>query len=290
MKNYEKYLHSFGYRISTVTAIANTTKQFLSWCTGQNINPINVVYTDVMSYLEFVSEKTTNHRTISGKVQAVRVYYNYLIRKSMVDINPVKDLQIRNRIKRVPKNNLKYEQLIELYQNLSGKGITGKRNKIMLGLMIYQGFNTAELTEVEVKDVNIHEGIIYIPQTGRANSRTLKLEAQQVMEIQNYIRQYRPMLLAMHKKKSNKLILSAGKGKKLNNTCFALLNTLRKVNPQIKSIHQIKAAVMNHWLKKYSTRQVQYMAGHRYVSSTEIYSTKKIESLQEQLEKLMPEI
>lgn len=68
------------------------------------------------------------------------------------------------------------------------------------------------------------------------------------------------------------------------------MSEMRKVNPQIKNIKQIRASVISYWLKQHHIRQVQYMTGHRYVSSTQTYSTKKIESLQEQVEKLMPEL
>ena len=42
-------------------------------------------------------------------------------------------------------------------------------------------------------------------------------------------------------------------------------------NPQVKSPKQIRASVISWWLKNYNLRQVQYMATHKYVSSTERY-------------------
>lgn len=290
MKKLGYYLHAKGYRLNTIRGIESGIKKFLQWCEHKKINPINATYTDVVNYMQAVQQMTSNKRTLSGKLQAVKVYYNYLIRESEVEVNPVHDLQIRNRVKQAPKNLLKFETLQEIYKSCTGAGTTGKRNRVMVGLMIYQGLNTGELTALEVRDVNIHEGKIYIPQTGRANPRTLKLEAHQVIEIQNYIKQTRPLLVAMHKKRTDKLLVSAGGGSKLNNTSTALMNEIRKIYPQVKNVKQIRASVISHWLKQYHIRQVQYMTGHRYVSSTEHYSTKKIEGLQEQLEKLMPEI
>lgn len=290
IKNFEKFLHAKGYRLNTVHSISGGARLFLKWCEENKIKPREVIYSDILNYLESVQQRTQNKRTLSGKIQAVRIYYNFLIQQSEIDSNPVRDLQIRNTVKRIPRNILKFEKLEELYHSCTGEGTAGKRNRIMIGLMIYQGTGTGELAALEVKDVNIHEGKIYIPSVGRTNSRTLKLEAHQVIEIQNYIKQTRPLLLAMNKRKSDKLFVSTGKGKKLNNTCFRLMSEMRKVNPQIKNIKQIRASVISHWLKQYHIRQVQYMTGHRYVSSTQTYSTKKIESLQEQVEKLMPEL
>lgn len=42
------------------------------------------------------------------------------------------------------------------------------------------------------------------------------------------------------------------------------------------------------WLTQYNIREVQYMAGHRYISSTERYVQDDLENLQEIIESLHP--
>jgi len=290
MQDFQKYLHQFGYRINTIRGTLSGTKNFLEWCKTNKVNANEASYTDLFNYLENIQKITPNKRTISAKIQAVRVYYNYLIKQSIRETNPLTDLRIKNTVRLLPHNIIKHEKLQEIYHSCKGEGVTGKRNRIMVGLMIWQAISTGELTAIEVNDIKIHEGKIYIPQVGRTNSRTLKLEAHQIIELQNYIQKTRPLLLAMSKKQSDKLIVSVGIGHQLNNTCAALLKEVRRTHPEIKNTKQIRASVISHWLKHCPIRQVQYMIGHRYVSSTERYSTKKIESLQDQLEKLMPDI
>jgi integrase/recombinase XerD len=46
--------------------------------------------------------------------------------------------------------------------------------------------------------------------------------------------------------------------------------------------------MITHWLKHYNLRQVQYMAGHKYVSSTERYQQNNLDKLQGQVEKYHP--
>jgi len=48
------------------------------------------------------------------------------------------------------------------------------------------------------------------------------------------------------------------------------------------------ASVIINWLKHYNLREVQYMASHRYVSSTERCRTDNLEDLQKELEKYYP--
>ena len=51
---------------------------------------------------------------------------------------------------------------------------------------------------------------------------------------------------------------------------------------------QVRTSVITHWLKQYNLREVQYMAGHRYVSSTEAYLVNQIDDLQADIDKFHP--
>ena len=57
---------------------------------------------------------------------------------------------------------------------------------------------------------------------------------------------------------------------------------------EIRNAKQIRSSVITHWLKNHNLRQVQYMAGHKYVSSTERYQMNNLDKLQGQLEKYHP--
>jgi integrase/recombinase XerD len=50
----------------------------------------------------------------------------------------------------------------------------------------------------------------------------------------------------------------------------------------------IRATVLAEWLKTIDIRTVQYMAGHRYVSSTERYYVMNLEELKDSLNKYHP--
>ncbi len=67
-----------------------------------------------------------------------------------------------------------------------------------------------------------------------------------------------------------------------------LFKKLRRINLNIKNAHQIRASVITHWLKLHNIREVQYMAGHRYISSTERFLEDSIENLQEMIDNLHP--
>ena len=51
----------------------------------------------------------------------------------------------------------------------------------------------------------------------------------------------------------------------------------------MKSASQLRQREITEWLKVKDLRTVQYMAGHRYVSTTERYQSNNLEDLEEAL-------
>jgi site-specific recombinase XerD len=150
----------------------------------------------------------------------------------------------------------------------------------MLGMMIYQGLSSGEVSKLELTDVKLEEAKVYVPSVARSNSRTLKLESVQILQLQKYITQVRAVLMAMKGDncQSDTLFVSSGEGNRLDNSLTRLMRAARKLNPSIKNPKQIRASVITHWLTIYNIREVQYMSGHRYVSSTERYRTDLLEN------------
>lgn len=67
-----------------------------------------------------------------------------------------------------------------------------------------------------------------------------------------------------------------------------LFNSLKKYYPELHDARQIRQSVIIHWIGHYNLRQVQYMAGHRYVSITERYRMDGIADLQKELARYHP--
>jgi len=67
-----------------------------------------------------------------------------------------------------------------------------------------------------------------------------------------------------------------------------LLKHLRRINPAVKNLDQLRASVITHWVKVYDLRKAQYMAGHRWVGSTEAYKEQLLDELQADVKKFHP--
>ena len=103
-----------------------------------------------------------------------------------------------------------------------------------------------------------------------------------------YTLQVRQAILAGNPKETKQLLLTKGSSDHLQNAIQKLLEKLKKKHKEIENLKQIRASVITGWLKVYNLREVQYMAGHRYVSSTESYLINDLEDLKEDINKYHP--
>jgi len=116
----------------------------------------------------------------------------------------------------------------------------------------------------------------------------MKLEAHQVMDMYDYVLQARPKILKESKQQTNKLLVSPSGGTLVSNFIARLMIRVKEINPSVKNANQVRASVITKWLKSYNLREVQYLAGHRYISSTENYLQNDMEGLAEEINKYHP--
>ena len=67
-----------------------------------------------------------------------------------------------------------------------------------------------------------------------------------------------------------------------------LKRLLRQLCPRYRNFIQVRASVITCWIKQHGLRKAQYLAGHRYISSTEHYLHNDFEQLQNDLDLFHP--
>lgn len=180
------------------------------------------------------------------------------------------------------------EDLYYSYQTEKGNPLSRKRNKIMLGLFVYQGVTTSNLQRLQVEDVQLYKGKLDVLGTKKSNGRILELKPWQLMEFMEYINEIRPRILEQTDKETEQLFLPLGSSLKLQNSLAKITKELKAINHIFIDTKQIRTSVIVNWLKQYNLRKVQYLAGHRYISSTERYQQDDLESLHKTINTFHP--
>jgi integrase/recombinase XerD len=76
--------------------------------------------------------------------------------------------------------------------------------------------------------------------------------------------------------------------KKSSEMVSRIISQVRWIDPEVTGSRQIRSSVIMGWLKQYNIRQVQYMAGHKSIRSTESYRLQDLTDLTRQLELFHP--
>lgn len=296
LKKFEVYLRSKRYALDTIRQTRNYAGVYLSWLDSINQEAEEIDYS---RFTDFVFQLKKNKSLNLSKriILAVRHYYESL----EIDINPAWGVHIKSKRASVLNDVVEYKSLMKLYEDYQSTTDRQKRNKMILGILIYQGISTGELQKLEVSHVKLSQGKIYIPSHGQGNSRTLSLDAMQLLELQEYINQVRPRMLSSieserpgRKPKAinpiikERLFFSESGNHIIKQSLYHMFRSIKKTYPKINSGKIIRSTVIAHWLKTKDIRIVQYMAGHRWVSSTERYDLRNLESLKSSLNKYHP--
>jgi len=303
LETFKQYLIAKGYSQSTAKGTLRDVTYFIKWMQINNLEFSILNYNDVTAYLSDMQKRNVTTRTQQSNLINIKHYLNYLVQADLITHNPVAALLLKNTKRKTVYHIFSPEELESIYKNYQtdikkhlvappqqANELARKRNKVMLGLIIYQGLNAEDLHHVEVKHLQLREGKIHITAKRRSNERVLTLQPNQIFELYDYINDTRKAILQHTKQVTDKLIVAVRTSSSIQNAIQLLLSKLREDNPRIKNLDQLRASVITNWLKQYNKRKVQYMAGHRYVSSTEAYEANNIEALQEDVEKYYPVI
>ena len=165
-----------------------------------------------------------------------------------------------------------------------------ERNKVMLGLMVFQGLESGTLKALEIHHINLEKGIINVPSTTehKLNPRKLSLESVQIIPLQEYINHTRTQIIKLNKAPENTTKLFPQSIK--NKGSAITMNIKKRIQKDFKisSLKQIRDSRIALWLKQYNIREVQYKSGYKSFASLEKYNQTPLESLQEALAKYHP--
>jgi site-specific recombinase XerD len=275
--SFENYLQSKRLSTTTVKAYSKDITNFTNFLNEDAVSKEAFNYNDMLAFMQHCSGKGMSNK--HHLLTVVRHYCNYLIVEKKRNDNPAAGVFIKGLVRKLPTNLLSIEEMEALYKNYQIQLNVDTSKKIMLGLMIYQGLTVAEIMKLQSKDIKLQDGKIWIKGTKRSNERLLELKALQISELQNYLNKNKFKDGAIFIEPRRKEISE----RNINNRLQYMFNQLKQLNSKVINAQQIRNSVITEWLRKNNLRQVQYMAGHKYVSSTERYQVNHLDDLQNEL-------
>ncbi|WP_423740193.1 tyrosine-type recombinase/integrase [Flavobacterium columnare] len=278
------------YSKSTLYSNLYNIKRFTDYY--QNKAP-KATFKEVLNYIEHLRKNYNLHpKTLRHCLYGVKIYFNYLLETGQRKDHPCSELFLKDKIDKQIQADTLYspetlETFFETYQIKKKKQLEN-RNKIIISLLIYQALTVKEIAALEVEHINLEKCEIYIKGSNEITSkspqsRTLPLQAKQILLIYKYIQEDREKLLSHSKvppSEVRRLILGQY-GEKINpHGISKMINEQKPKSEQIQPMKIRQSVIANLLKKENDTRIVQVFSGHRRASTTIQYKQTELEQLQ----------
>lgn len=257
-------------------------------------------FKEVLSYIEHLRKNyNLNPKTLRHCLYGVKIYFNYLLETGQRKDHPCSELFLKDKIdKQIQVDNLYSAETLEKFftsYQIKKKKYLENRNKIIISLLIYQALTVKEIAELQVEHINLEKCEIFIkastePTAKSPQSRTLPLQAKQILLIYNYLEKDRVKLLQYnHKKETETNFILGQYGEKINpHGISKMINEQKPKSEQIQPMKIRQSVIANLLKKENDTRIVQVFSGHRRASTTIQYKQTELEQLQQAVNNYHP--
>ena len=280
-KPFENYLQlEKKYSIHTVKAYVNDILFFQEFIVINFDNEIleNVNYSLIRSWIVALVDSGISNSSVNRKIQSLKAYYKFLLKTNQIVQSPLlkhkalktlKILQIPFSEKELDTvlNNLEFEDNFD-----------GVRNKLIIDLFYATGIRRAELVNLKLYDVDLHNSTIKV--LGKRNKeRIIPILNILHNQIIKYI-SYRTQIVAAE---PNEYFFLLKNGVKLNDSfVYRLINYyFSTVSEKVKkSPHILRHTFATHLLNNgASLNSVKELLGHASLASTQVYTHSSMAEL-----------
>lgn len=295
MKTIQNYLEE-KYSKSTFSSNLYLIKRFTNYYQNK---AETATFKDVLNYIEYLRKNyDLSPKTLRHCLYGVKIYFNYLLEIGKRNDHPCSELFLKDKIDKQIQVDTLYnqetlEKFFETYQ-IKKKKYLENRNKIIVSLLIYQALTVSEISNLEVENINLEKCEIYIKGSKEITSkspqsRTLPLNAKQILLIYNYLEKDRIKLLKYNNKQESYIFILGQYGEKINaHGISKMINEQKPKQEQIQPMKIRQSVIANLLKKENDTRIVQVFSGHKRASTTIQYKQTELEILQNAINNFHP--
>jgi len=245
----------------------------------------------IREWLATLHTANKSKSSIARKLAALRTFFQFLVREGMLELNPAKLVATPKLEKKLP-NHLSIEEAVRFIESPDPETELGKRDRAMLELMYATGVRVAELTTLNLADVDFRNQLVRV--TGkRRKQRIVPFGDPAGAAIRNYltVRDQFLMHAPISKRDDAALFLN------YQGTRITTRSVGRMVEKYIRicaGMHNISPHALRHSFATHlldsgaDLREIQELLGHARLSTTQVYTHVSMEKLIEVYDKAHP--
>ncbi len=270
------------YSPNTVIAYKNDLIQFKDFITTEfSLEDVtHITHFHIRSWLVTFKDNKMTAKTINRKASGLSSFFKHLMRHSIVEKNPMRQLHAIKLPERLP-SYLKEEDMENLLEEQQfGEGFKGFTDRMICELLYQTGMRRAEL--LNLKELDVEWGMKQVRILGKGNKERLVPVSPMLIEnLKDYIEEKKNIEDADH---THLLILEDGKPlyamyvyrivkEYLSNTD----STLSKKSPHVLR-HTFATQLLNNGA---NIQAIKDLLGHSSLASTQVYTHNNIDKLKE---------
>jgi integrase/recombinase XerC len=295
----EQFLEHLRYERNvsahTLRNYSSDLEQFVQFLTaGEKREAPEVSEIDHLTIREWMAALHTaqkSKRSIARKLAALRTFFQFLLREGVLEMNPAKLVSTPRLEKKLPKH-LSIEDAIRFIESPDPETDLGKRDRAMLELMYATGVRVAELTTLNLADVDFRNQLIRV--TGKRRKQRIVPFGDPAGEaLRNYLKVRDKFLFnAPVSKRDDEALFLNYQGTRITTRSVG-----RMVDKYIRlcaGMHNISPHALRHSFATHlldsgaDLRDIQELLGHARLSTTQVYTHVSMDKLIDVYDKAHP--
>jgi integrase/recombinase XerD len=144
-----------GYSNNTFLAYQQDLRQFVSWCSNQDLELFTVKRTHIELFARWLEHRGAARATIGRRLSTVTGFYRYCAEEGFVDRNPAANVR---RPRQRQESTMSGLDRNELGAFLVQAGLSGARDHALACLLALNGLRVSEAIGTDVDDLGLERG------------------------------------------------------------------------------------------------------------------------------------
>lgn len=301
MSNYisqflEMLLAERGLSKNSTTAYEKDLEDFARYIEKQHINDLkSATVENIREFVHSLSKNNISSRSIARKLSAIRGFYSFLVRESIIKENPAQLIDLPKYSSPLPMM-LSTEEIKSIIISCDGAAPENIRLKSMIHLLYATGLRVSELVSLKITNLSLNhitgELKNHITVSGKGNKERIVIMNDMAMNTLKIYLGYREFFIPVGQK-SLYLFPSSAKQGYMTRQNFAILLKNAAINSGIDtervSPHILRHSFASHLLAGGADlRVIQELLGHTDISTTQIYTHVQVDKLKDVMHKYHP--
>ena len=254
---------------NTLQSYKRDLKQFRKFLESYSLHYNKVTEDDMDFYIKELQDKGKKASSISRSIASIRSFYQFVLKRKKVKIDPTANIKSPKIEKRVPSvlSSKEVELLLDQPKDVDLKGT---RDKAMLEFAYATGMRVTEIISLDIDNVNLEEG--YVTCKSGNKQRTIPLGTMALNALKEYIEDARDILIKDENQKA--LFVNVNGGRLTRQGFWKIIKYYKEQAHITKDItpHVLRHSFATHLLQNGADlKAIQMMLGHSDISSTQVY-------------------